>query len=124
MLEEQALRLDEKPIEELPAAARAFHRRAENPKACRWLRELIAREPQRGRAHYWLGAALAKRRRYREAVLSLFEAAQRGFDRPEVQLRLGETYQAQSERRLDPGRTGMPGGKRPSARLRAPSTWR
>jgi cytochrome c-type biogenesis protein CcmH/NrfG len=96
VFEEQALRLDQKPIDELLAAAKVFHRRGEFPKACRWLREVVARRPDKGEAHYWLGAALVRRQRYREAIASLLEAARRGFDGPDVQLRLGETYQAQS----------------------------
>jgi tetratricopeptide (TPR) repeat protein len=102
VFEEQALRLDQKPTEELLGAAKAFYRRGEHPKACRWLREAVAREPWRGEAHYWLGAALVQRRRYREAIPNLLEAARREFDRPDVQLRLGEAYQAESERKLDP----------------------
>jgi tetratricopeptide (TPR) repeat protein len=102
VFEDQALRLDEKPAEELLAAAKEFYRRSEFPKSCRWLREVVAGEPGQSEAHYWLGAALVRRRRYREAIRSLLEAARFGFDRPDVQLRLGEVYQAQSQRKLDP----------------------
>ena len=102
MFEDQALSLDQKPIEELLAAGKEFHRRHKYSKACRWLREVVARDPLRGEAHYWSGAALVRRERYRDAIHSLLEATRLGFYPPDVQLRLGEAYQAQSERWLDP----------------------
>jgi TolA-binding protein len=99
MFEQAELQLEQKPVDEWLAAAKAFYGKRNYPKACLWLRLLLARgswdrERWEGEAHYWLGAALVKRRRYREAIPSLLEAKRCGLKCPDVPLRLAEAYQA------------------------------